>query len=101
MRDCGAGVAGDLVVEGVRVMAGFCNFICPGLGHLILGKPFSGFLWFVVIACAYVAAALTAGIGLLVAVPLHLLCIMRAGTIDRKQSEASMERAVRRARSKP
>lgn len=78
-------------------MAGFCNFLCPGLGHLILGKPLSGFLWFVVIVVLYGAAFVTAGMSLLIGIPLHLICIMRAGSIDRKQSEASMERAMRKA----
>lgn len=34
-------------------MAGFCAFICPGLGHLVVGKPFQAILWFVLIVAGY------------------------------------------------
>ncbi len=65
-------------------MAAVLSFFIPGLGHLILGKPFSGLFWFVVMAGLY-AIALTTIVGFVVAIPAHLICMYRANSISNQQ----------------
>ena len=68
-----------------NIMAAICNFFLPGLGHLILGKPFSGLMWFITLTVLYALSIATSGLGLFAAIPFHLVCIARASAISRAQ----------------
>lgn len=81
-------------------MAGLLSFLVPGLGQLCTGRLFSGLMWFVLLLIAYVVAGMTLGVGLIIAVPLHLMCIVSAYQGAEKQREKSMERAIRRAQGR-
>jgi hypothetical protein len=75
-------------------MAGLCAFLFPGLGHLIVGKPFQAMLWFVGIVTGY----------LLFIVPglfLHIGSIVHAVSIESKQKSQAMTEAIRRAQTPP
>ncbi len=74
-------------------MAAVLSFFIPGLGHLMLGKPFSGLFWFVVTAGLYVIAAMTFGVGLVVAIPTHLMCMYRANSISNQQQVKMFSKA--------
>jgi len=71
-------------------MAGLCAFLCPGLGHLILGKPFQALFWMVIIVVGYMAAVFP---GIL----LHVLSIIFAARAGRRDQIKTMETAIRRA----
>lgn len=71
-------------------MAGLCAFLFPGLGHLILGKPFQALLWCVGIFVGY----------LMLIVPgiiLHIISIVMAAQLERKQIAENMSNAMRNA----
>lgn len=70
-------------------MAGLCAFICPGLGHLIVGKPGQALLWFIMIVIGYVALIVPG-------IVLHIISILDVVRAERLRSERSMERAIRR-----
>lgn len=77
-------------------MAPVLSFFVPGLGHLMLGKPFSGLFWFVVVIGLYVAAGFTLGAGLIAAIPAHLMCMYRANSIANQQHVKMMSKAMNR-----
>lgn len=77
-------------------MAAVLSFFVPGLGHLILGKPFSGLFWFVLVIGLYVFAGFTVGVGLIVAIPAHLLCMYRANSIANQQHVKMMSKVMNR-----
>lgn len=77
-------------------MAAVLSFFVPGLGHLMLGKPFSGLFWFVVVAALYVVAGFTVGVGLIVAIPAHLVCMYRANSIANQQHMKMLSKAINR-----
>lgn len=72
-------------------MAGLCAFLCPGLGHLVLGKPISAFLWFVFILAGYFCFIAPG-------VVLHILSILNAASIDKRQQMRTMSIAMRQSR---
>ncbi len=76
--------------EGVWVMAGLCAFICPGLGHLVVGKPFQAFLWFVLIVAGYIMFIVPGII-------LHIISIVDAARAGRREQIATMSQAIRQS----
>ena len=70
-------------------MAGLCAFLFPGLGHLVLGKPGQALLWFVIIILGYVCLVVP---GLV----LHIISIVDAAREERRRTEQTLERAIRR-----
>ena len=64
-------------------MAAICSFFCPGLGHLILGKPIQGLLWFVITLIGYICFIVPG-------IVLHLICIVDAA----RQSQRDKINAV-------
>jgi len=82
-------VGGGLFGEDV-VMAGLCAFICPGLGHLIIGKPFQALIWFSLIVVGYVLFFVP---GLI----LHLISIIDAARAGRRDQISAMTQAIRNA----
>lgn len=81
-------------------MAGLLSLIVPGLGQLCTGRLLGGLFWFVVVLAAYFVAGATAGLGLVFALPLHLVCIVSAYRGAERNRERSMERAMRRAQAR-
>lgn len=79
-------------------MAGLCSFIFPGLGQLVAGRPISSIVWFAVVFCSYLLAVMTLGLGLVIAFPLHLFCILHAAHCEREQQRKTMEQALRNSR---
>lgn len=71
-------------------MAGLCAFLFPGLGHLILGKPFQALIWCVLIFVGYFAFIVP---GLV----LHLFSIVDAARADRKDKISAMTKAIQQA----
>jgi TM2 domain-containing membrane protein YozV len=71
-------------------MAGLCAFLFPGLGHLILGKPFHALLWCVGIFTGYLMLILPGII-------LHIISIVDAAKQERKQIATNMTNAMRQA----
>ena len=59
-------------------MSGFCAFIFPGLGHLILGKPVQAFVWFILIVAGYFCFIVPG-------VLFHIVSIMDAAKAGRRQ----------------
>lgn len=76
-------------------MAAVLSFFIPGLGHLMLGKPFSGLFWFVVVTALYVVAVVTV-VGFIVAIPVHLICMYRANSIANLQHMKMLSKAMNR-----
>jgi TM2 domain-containing membrane protein YozV len=72
-------------------MAGLCAFIFPGLGHLILGKPGQAALWCVGIIIGYIMLIVPGII-------LHIISIVHAAQLDRKQQAETITRAMRGSR---
>jgi TM2 domain-containing membrane protein YozV len=72
------------------VMAGLCAFICPGLGHLIIGKPFQSLIWFLLIVVGYFMFIVPGII-------LHLISILDAARAGRKDQISAMTQAIRNA----
>ena len=77
-------------------MSAVLSFFIPGLGHLMLGKPFSGLFWFVVVVALYVVAGMTFGVGLIAAIPVHLICMYRANSIANQQHMKMISKAMNR-----
>jgi TM2 domain-containing membrane protein YozV len=71
-------------------MAGFCAFICPGLGHLIVGKPFQALLWLVLIVAGYIMFIVPGVI-------LHIISIVDAARAGRREQIATMSQAIRQS----
>ncbi len=72
-------------------MAGLCAFLFPGLGHLILGKPFQALLWCVLIFAGYF-------LFIIPGIILHIISIIDAARAGRRDQIATMEQAIRRSR---
>ena len=73
-------------------MAPVINLFVPGLGHLLLGMPFQGVLWFIFVAIGY-AFFIIPGI------VLHLICIIDGARAQSRANAKAMEKAVARAMS--
>lgn len=71
-------------------MAGLCAFLCPGLGHLILGKPLQALLWFVLIVGGYFLLIFPGII-------LHVISIMDAARAGRKAEISTMATAIKQS----
>jgi len=71
-------------------MAGLCAFICPGLGHLVVGKPFQALLWFVLIVTGYIMFIVPGII-------LHIISIVDAARAGRREQIATMSQAIRQS----
>ena len=67
-----------------NALAAICNFFIPGLGHLIQVRVIGALFWFVVMCIAYGIAAMTMGVGLVLAIPLHIVCILSAAAYKRQ-----------------
>ncbi len=76
-------------------MAAVLSFFIPGLGHLMLGKPFSGLFWFVSVTLLHVLGFLTI-VGFLFSIPAHLFCMYRANSIANQQYVKMMSKAMNR-----
>lgn len=76
-------------------MAAIANFFCPGLGHLVLGRPFQALFWLVLVVVGYVAFIFPGVI-------LHIICILDAARQSRRDAisavQKGMERAMKSAR---
>jgi TM2 domain-containing membrane protein YozV len=79
--------------EGVRVMAGLCAFLFPGLGHLILGKPFQALLWCVIIWIGYIPFIIPG-------IVLHILSILSAAKAEKKATISAISQGVRSSRQR-
>jgi hypothetical protein len=75
---------------GDAVMAGLCAFICPGLGHLILGKPFQALIWFVLIVVGYFMFIVPGII-------LHIISIVDAARAGRQDQISAMATAIKQS----
>lgn len=69
-------------------VAAILSLFCPGLGHLVLGKPVQALLWFVLAAVGYVAFVVP---GLVV----HLIAIVDAARAERRRQLADTTAAIR------
>jgi hypothetical protein len=70
-------------------MAGFCAFVFPGLGHLILGKPFQALFWFVLIIIGYFCFIAPG-------VLLHIVSIVDAARAGRRDQVRVLREGMRR-----
>jgi len=75
-------------------MAGLCAFLFPGLGHLILGKPFQALLWCFGIFVGYVCLIVP---GIIV----HIISIVDAVKQERKQQAETFASAMRGVQQTP
>lgn len=71
-------------------MAGIASFFCPGLGHLIHGRPFQAILWFLLVLIGYFALIVPGII-------LHLLCILDASRLARMDAVEAVQEGFERA----
>jgi TM2 domain-containing membrane protein YozV len=71
-------------------MAALANFFIPGLGHLILGKPFQALLWFVLVIAGYFAFVVPG-------VVLHIFCILDAARQAKRDAVSAVESGMMRA----
>lgn len=71
-------------------MAAFANFFCPGLGHLVLAKPFQALLWFVLVVIGYLCFIFPGII-------LHILCILDAARQSRRDAISAVQKGMERA----
>lgn len=71
--------------------------LIPGLGHLYLGFPSKAILWFVV---GFIAAVVSAGVGLLVVWPICMICVWSLGkhTLMAQDLEA-ISRAIKQGKT--
>ena len=61
-----------------NVIAAICNFFIFGLGQLVQGRILAALMFFIFTSIAYGIATFTLGLFLIVAVPLHIWCIVDA-----------------------
>lgn len=61
-----------------NVIAAICSFFIFGLGQLVQGRILAALMFFIFVSLAYAIASVTLGIFLIVAVPLHIWCIVNA-----------------------
>ena len=64
--------------SGGNVVAALCNFFIPGLWQLVQGRLGAAILFFVFVSVSYTVSSFTLGLFLIVALPLHLWCIINA-----------------------
>ena len=64
--------------SGGNVIAALCNFFIPGLGQLVQCRLGAAILFFVFVSVSYTVSSFTLGLFLIVALPLHLWCIINA-----------------------
>ena len=69
-------------------MAGFFALICPGLGHLIIGKPFHAALVFLMIIAFYKAH-------ILLGIVFHVASVVNAVNESRKADAKALADAIR------
>lgn len=70
-------------------MAALCNFFVPGLGHLILGKPVQGLLWFAIVLVGYLCLIVPG-------IVLHIICIIDAARASQRRHIDAVARGVAR-----
>jgi hypothetical protein len=70
-------------------MAGVLNLFCPGLGHLVTGRPFSGLAWFIAVPIGYLCLVVPGII-------LHICCIVQGVHISRVDDLDAIERRLER-----
>ena len=80
----------DHTLDGVYAMAAICNFFLPGLGHLILGKPFQGLLWLVLVIAGYICFIVPG-------IVLHIFCILDAARQSKRDSINAVATGMRQA----
>ncbi len=68
-------------------MAAVLTFFCPGLGHLVLGRPFAALLIFVLTTIGYLMFVVP---GLII----HVYAIVRAHNLSREQHVEDIRRAM-------
>ena len=79
-------------------MAAVLNFFFPGVGHMYAGHIFQGFMFLILVPALYASALVTAGLTLLLAVPLHIFIMLdaqRASRRARKRELSEMARMMR------
>ncbi|MGI0118490.1 hypothetical protein [Zooshikella sp. RANM57] len=64
--------------SGGNVIAALCSFFIPGLGQLVQGRLLAAILFFIFTGGAYGLSFLL--IPLVIAIPLHIWCIIDAAT---------------------
>jgi TM2 domain-containing membrane protein YozV len=69
-------------------MAALLSLICPGLGQLIIGRPFQAVFWFLMVVSGYVAEF---AVGAL----FHAFCVASAYRDQSGDMEKRLERAIR------
>jgi TM2 domain-containing membrane protein YozV len=74
-------------------MAGLCAFLFPGLGHLILGKPFQALLWCVLIFAGYFALIVPG-------IVLHIISIVSAAKAEKRATISAISQGVRSGRQR-
>lgn len=70
--------------------AALISLFVPGLAHFLLGKPFQGLLFFVLVVLGYVCFVIPG-------IVLHLICIVDASRASNAATTKRMEQAIRRA----
>ena len=71
-------------------MAAICNFFLPGLGHLIIGKPVQGLIWFVLVVIGYLCFIFPG-------IVLHLFCIVDAARQSKRDNVIAVAKGVGQA----
>ncbi|RJG50415.1 hypothetical protein [Motilimonas pumila] len=61
-----------------NVIAAICSFFICGLGQLVQGRILAAIMFFIFVSLSYGIASMTLGIFLIIAVPLHIWCIVDA-----------------------
>ena len=61
-----------------NVIAAVCSFFFPGLGQLVQGRILAAAIFFISTTIFYGLSGLTLGLFLIVALPVHLWCIINA-----------------------
>jgi len=61
-----------------NVIAAIASFFFAGLGQLVQGRILAAALFCVTVYAAYAIAAVTLGIAFIIAIPLHIWCIIDA-----------------------
>lgn len=70
-------------------MAALISLFVPGLGHLIIGKPFQAILFFVVVIIGYICLVIPGII-------LHLICIVDAARAEKRLNTKIISDALKK-----
>lgn len=79
-------------------MAAVLSFFFPGVGHIYAGHIFQGLLFLILVPIAYVIGVLTAGAGLLLAIPFHIWVMIdsqRAADRRKQKQLNDLAKAIR------